>query len=129
MQATSQQHLGEYVYQLHPNLRKQTNLKFSSPDELDPCDVMFLAMPHGKAQHHIDQYVSLAGRIIDLSADFRLQNPVDYEKWYGTPHAAPTGWKNLCMAYRNCIGEELKNAKYVSGVGCNATACNLACFH
>jgi [amino group carrier protein]-6-phospho-L-2-aminoadipate/5-phospho-L-glutamate reductase len=126
VQSTSKQHLGEYVYQVHPNLRKQTSLKFSSPDELVPCDVLFLAMPHGKAQHHIEQYVSLAGRIIDLSADFRLHNPIEYEKWYGTPHAAPTWLGNFVYGLPELHRDELKSAKYVSGVGCNATACNLA---
>ncbi len=126
IQATSQQHLGEYVYQLHPNLRKQTNLKFTSPKELEPCDVMFLAMPHGKAQQHIDQYASSAGKIVDLSADFRLQNADAYEKWYGAPHAAPDWLEKFVYGLPELHREELKDAKYVSGVGCNATACNLA---
>ena len=126
VQATSQQHLGEYVYQLHPNLRKQTTLKFSAPDELEPCDVLFLAMPHGKAQHHIDQYASVADKIVDLSADFRLRNSDDYEKWYEIPHAAPGWLEKFVYGLPELHREELKDAKYVSGVGCNATACNLA---
>lgn len=126
VQATSQQHLGEYVYQLHPNLRKQTTIKFSSPDELEPCDVLFLAMPHGKAQHHIEQYVSVGGKIVDLSADFRLRNADDYEKWYETPHAAPIWLEKFVYGLPELHREELKGAQYVSGVGCNATACNLA---
>ena len=109
VQATSQQHLGEYVYQLHPNLRKQTTLKFSSPDELEPCDVLFLAMPHGKAQHHIAHYASVAGKIIDLSADFRLRNADDYEKWYETPHAAPVWLEKFVYGLPELHREELKD--------------------
>jgi len=67
-QVTSRSHLGEYVYQVHPNLRKQTQLKFVDPDQLDPVDILFMAQPHGQAQHKIEQYVSLAGKIIDLAA-------------------------------------------------------------
>ncbi len=42
-QVTSSSHLGEYVYQQHPNLRKRTSLKFSDPNQVTPCDVLFLA--------------------------------------------------------------------------------------
>ena len=40
--ATSRSHLGEYVYQVHPNLRKRTQLKFSDPAQLEAVDVLFL---------------------------------------------------------------------------------------
>jgi N-acetyl-gamma-glutamyl-phosphate/LysW-gamma-L-alpha-aminoadipyl-6-phosphate reductase len=59
-QVTSRSHLGEYVYQVHPNLRKQTQLKFSDPALLEPMDVLFLAQPHGQAQHNIEIYARLA---------------------------------------------------------------------
>ncbi|MCD4672664.1 MAG: N-acetyl-gamma-glutamyl-phosphate reductase [Anaerolineaceae bacterium] len=126
MQATSQKHLGEYVYQTHPNLRKQTSLKFSAPDDLEPCDVLFLAMPHGKAQHHINQYAALAEAIMDLSADFRLQDPETYKKWYGAAHAAPHWLDKFVYGLPELHRDEIKHTKYISGVGCNATACNLA---
>ena len=63
-QVTSRSHLGEYVYQTHPNLRKRTQLKFSDPAALEPVDVLFLALPHGQAQHNIEHYASLAPRIV-----------------------------------------------------------------
>ena len=88
-QVTSRGHLGEYEYQVHPNLRKQTMLKFTDPEAIEPVDLLFLALPHGTAQHKIDQFASLAPTIIDLSADFRLHNPKDYEHWYVSAHAAP----------------------------------------
>ncbi len=72
---TSRSHLGEYVYQVHPNLRKRTQLKFSDPATLEPVDILFLAQPHGQAQHHIEEYAKLAPKIIDLAADFRLKMP------------------------------------------------------
>ena len=53
-QVTSRSHLGEYVYQVHPNLRKRTQLKFSDPAALEPGDILFLAQPHGQAQHNIE---------------------------------------------------------------------------
>ena len=81
-QVTSRSHLGEYVYQVHPNLRKRTQLKFSDPASLEPVDILFLAQPHGEAQHHIEEYAKLAPKVIDLSADFRLRDADFYEQWY-----------------------------------------------
>lgn len=125
-QVTSRSHLGEYVYQVHPNLRKRTQLKFSDPAQVEPVDVLFLALPHGQAQNHIEQYAALAGKIIDLSADFRLKDPAVYQKWYGEPHAAPQWLGQFVYGLPELHRAEMAGANYVSGVGCNATASNLA---
>jgi len=126
IQATSRSHLGEYVYQTHPNLRKRSALKFSDPESLEPVDVLFLALPHGQAQSQINTYEKIAPKIIDLSADFRLRTPQDYHFWYGKNHAAPEWLERFVYGLPELHREEIQTASYVSGVGCNATACNLA---
>jgi N-acetyl-gamma-glutamyl-phosphate/LysW-gamma-L-alpha-aminoadipyl-6-phosphate reductase len=125
-QVTSEHHLGEYVYSLHPNLRKRTQLKFVSRQTLQSCDVLFLALPHGEAQKQIEHYASLAAKVIDLSADFRLRDAAFYKKWYGLDHAAPQWLKKFVYGLPELHREEIKTASYVSGVGCNATASNMA---
>jgi len=125
-QVTSRSHLGEYVYQVHPNLRKRTQLKFTDPAALEPVDILFLAQPHGQAQHHIEEYVHLAPKIIDLAADFRLRDAAFYEKWYGEKHAAPEWLSKFVYGLPELHRAEMATANYVSGVGCNATASNLA---
>jgi [amino group carrier protein]-6-phospho-L-2-aminoadipate/5-phospho-L-glutamate reductase len=125
-QATSRSHLGEYVYQVHPNLRKRTQLKFGDPAGLEPVDLLFLAQPHGQAQHHIEEYSKLAPKIIDLSADFRLREQAFYEKWYGEKHTAPEWLSKFVYGLPELHRAEMSTANYVSGVGCNATASNLA---
>jgi LysW-gamma-L-alpha-aminoadipyl-6-phosphate/LysW-L-glutamyl-5-phosphate reductase len=125
-QVTSRSHLGEYVYQVHPNLRKRTQLKFSDPATLEPVDILFLALPHGQAQNNIDAYTILAKKIIDLSADFRLRDATVYEQWYGEKHAAPQWLSRFVYGLPELHRTELANANYVSGVGCNATASTLA---
>ncbi len=125
-QITSASQTGNFVHSAHPNLRGVTNLQFSHPDSLEPCDLLFLAQPHGTAAQQIDRLAGLAERLIDTSADFRLKDPAVYERWYGEAHPAP-GWLGrfvygLPERYR----AELKGARYASGVGCNATATNLA---
>ena len=114
--------MGEFVYQVHPNLRKRTQLKFSDPSKLESVDVLFLAQPHGQAQQHIDQYTKLATKIVDLAADFRLRDETVYEKWYGEKHAAPEWLNKFVYGLPEFHRAELANANYVSGVGCNATA-------
>jgi LysW-gamma-L-alpha-aminoadipyl-6-phosphate/LysW-L-glutamyl-5-phosphate reductase len=125
-QVTSERHLGEYVYQQHPNLRKRTALKFTSREVLEPCDAIFLALPHGEAQKHIDHYAALAPRIIDLSADFRLCSPQVYEQYYGEQHASPTWLERFTYGLPETRRPQLRSASHVSGVGCNATAAILA---
>ena len=124
--ATSRAKMGEYIYQSHPNLRKQINLTFVSPEEISEVDVLFLATPHGQAQKEIEKYAALAGKIVDLSADFRLKDPAAYKKWYGEDHKAPEWLGKFVYGLPEIHREELKTATYASGVGCNATATNLA---
>src|SRR5574339_308286 len=125
-QVTSRSHLGEFVYQVHPNLRKRTQFKFSDRASLEPVDILFLAQPHGQAQHHIEEYAKLAPRIIDLAADFRLRDAAFYEQWYGEKHAAPEWLGKFVYGLPELHRAEMASASYISGVGCNATASNLA---
>ena len=127
-QATSESHMGEFAYQQHPNLRKRTQLKFSSREMLEPCDVLFLALPHGESQHKIEVYAGLAGKIIDLAADFRLRDPALYKEYYGENHAAPAWLPRFVYGLPELHRQEMRSAAYISGVGCNATTANLALY-
>lgn len=125
-QAVSARNAGRYIYQVHPNLRGSTRLQFVSPDQLEPCDLLFLAMPHGQAATEIGRYAGLADRIIDCSADFRLDDPAEYRRWYGEDHPAPEWLDRFVYGLPELNREQLRGARYASGVGCNATATNLA---
>ena len=125
-QVTSESHAGEYVYQQHPNLRKRTQLQFTARDQLEACDVLFLALPHGEAQKNIDKYLALAPKIVDLSADFRLKDPALYKQWYGHDHTAPQHLGSFVYGLPEVSREAMKTATRISGVGCNATASIMA---
>jgi N-acetyl-gamma-glutamyl-phosphate/LysW-gamma-L-alpha-aminoadipyl-6-phosphate reductase len=126
VQATSESHVGKFAYQVHPHLRGRTMLRFIPRDSLEDCDVLFLALPHGEAQNHIERYPSLAERIIDLSADFRLRDAGQYAAYYGHDHAAPEWLGRFVYGLPELHREALRTANYASGVGCNATATTLA---
>lgn len=125
-QVTSERNAGAFIHSIHPNLRGCTKLKFSALSTLEPCDLLFLALPHGEAMTQIGRFADLAPKIIDLSADFRLRDPSLYEQWYGHPHAAPHWLERFVYGLPELRRDEIKRASYVSGVGCNATASNLA---
>jgi LysW-gamma-L-alpha-aminoadipyl-6-phosphate/LysW-L-glutamyl-5-phosphate reductase len=125
-QATSESHMGEFIYQQHPNLRKRTTLKFSARDMVEPCDVLFLALPHGESQQKIEAYASLASKLVDLAADFRLRDAALYKEYYGSDHLAPAWLSKFVYGLPELHRDEMRRAAYISGVGCNATAANLA---
>ncbi|NOX62240.1 MAG: N-acetyl-gamma-glutamyl-phosphate reductase [Chloroflexi bacterium] len=128
-QVTSESRAGRYVHAAHPNLRPSgitSPLRFVSLEQLEPCDALFLALPHGQSQARIEQFAGLAERIIDLAADFRLNDPVIYEQRYGKPHAAPDWLNRFVYGLPEINREAIRETRYVSGVGCNATASILA---
>ena len=127
-QVTSESQTGKYVHSVHPNLRGRTSLAFCQAQDVQACDVLFLALPHGEAMQRIERWAQLAPRIVDLSADFRLRDPADYPRWYGQAHAAPEWLPRFVYGLPELHRDELRTAHYVSGVGCNATAVNLACY-
>ena len=87
---TSRSEKGIPVAQMFPNLRGHVDLCFSEPsaENLAPCDVVFFATPHGVAHGLAQQVLDQGIKVIDLSADFRLQDADEWEKWYNQPHGA-----------------------------------------
>ena len=127
-QVTSERNAGSFVHFTHPNLRGRTKLKFSSIHDLEPCDFLFVGLPHGGAMGRIEQLAGMCERLLDLSADFRLRNPADYVTWYGKAHENPAWLNKFVYGLPELHRNRLQGARYVSGVGCNATATNLAIF-
>jgi N-acetyl-gamma-glutamyl-phosphate/LysW-gamma-L-alpha-aminoadipyl-6-phosphate reductase len=125
-QVTSERFATKPVARLHPNLRSATNLKFCNIDQLEPCDLLFLCLPHGHAMNRLDHFRSLAPRLIDLSGDFRLDDPAAFEKWYGEPHPCPQNLESFIYGIPEINRAQIKGANLVTGAGCNATATILA---
>lgn len=123
---TSRSLAGQPVHRSHPNLRRRTDLNFTIPQEVGPCDVIFLCLPHGSAAKEIDRWMNLAPLVIDLSADFRLRDAAVYRAWYEQDHPAPARLTQAVYGLPELHRSSLRNARLVSGVGCNATAMNLA---
>jgi len=127
-QVTSERRAGKRVVGVHPNLRKRTNLTFSSVEDLEPCDVLFLALPHGSSGERIGQFIDLAPVIIDLSADFRLRDPRDYPRWYGHEHPRPDLLDRFVYGIPELHRNKMRAANAISSAGCLATAAILGLY-
>ena len=120
-QVTAESSAGRYVYSVHPNLRGATSLKFVPLSELEPCDLLFLALPHGMAMDRVEEFAKLAPRLIDLSADHRLRDPAAYPRWYEREHPHPEWLSKFVYGIPELHREEIRASNYATGAGCNAT--------
>lgn len=125
-QVTSESYAGEPVHRVHPHLRRAAALTFCRMEELRPCDALFIALPHGEVAPRIETFAALAPVVVDLSADFRLRDPTAYPRWYGHPHPHPEWLPRFVYGLPERYREDLRGARFISGVGCNATAAILA---
>ncbi|MCY4259588.1 MAG: N-acetyl-gamma-glutamyl-phosphate reductase [Rhodobacteraceae bacterium] len=117
------QNAGKAYSEIYPAYRylplpEMIDMKAFDPSE---SDLAFCALPHGTSQQII---ATLAGRckIVDLSADFRLDNPAHYEQWYGLEHAAPELQKHAVYGLTEFYRDAIRSADLVACTGCNVAA-------
>jgi len=96
-----------------PRLEKIEDMNFAA------YDLVFCALPHATSQAVIAA-LPRDLKIVDLSADFRLRDPAEYEKWYGKPHAAPDLQKQAVYGLTEFYRDAIRPARLVAGTGCNA---------
>ena len=92
---TSRQRAGEYVHRVHPSLKGFIDLTFSPFDIeklANSCDLVFVSVPHGKANKIVKELYERGMRIIDLSADFQIEESERLRKmvWLGAPISRTT---------------------------------------
>jgi len=121
---TSRTEAGKDVSALFPSLRGFYDLKFSEPELTDllACDIIFFATPHGVAQSMMKPLIDAGARVIDLSADFRIQDISVWEKWYGQTHACPELVETAVYGLPELLRDEIVNAQLVACPGCYPTS-------
>ncbi|MEN9464206.1 MAG: hypothetical protein RL217_387 [Pseudomonadota bacterium] len=124
---TSRSETGLPVADMYPSLRGHTNLAFSVPDvaKLAECDAVFFATPHGVAHSMAAEILNTGARVLDLSADFRLQDADEWEKWYGQPHGARDILPQAVYGLPEVNREAIKKAKLIAVPGCYPTSVQL----
>lgn len=120
---TSRKEDGLPVADMYANLRGVVDLAFSSPEKarLDQCDVVFFATPHGVAMAQAKELLAAGVKIIDLAADFRLQDTAVFEKWYRMPHACPDVLESSAYGLVEVNRDKIRDAKVVGNPGCYPT--------
>jgi N-acetyl-gamma-glutamyl-phosphate reductase len=124
---TSRKDAGTTVAQMFPSLRGRYDLTFSDPKDADlaACNVVFFATPHGVAMAQARELLAADVRIIDLAADFRLQDPAVFERWYKMPHACPDLLQEAVYGIPEINREAIRKARIVGNPGCYPTAVQL----
>ncbi|MGB7270882.1 MAG: N-acetyl-gamma-glutamyl-phosphate reductase [Albidovulum sp.] len=98
-----------------PLLQRIEDIDFSA------IDLAFCALPHATSQAVIAALPKTL-KIVDLSADFRLRDLAEYEKWYGKPHIAPDLQREAVYGLTEFYRSDIAKARLVAGTGCNAAA-------
>ena len=115
---------GQKLSEVYPNFSGKYDFELCDLDVdkvAGESDVVFTALPHGASKEVIPLLYEKGVKIIDLSGDFRYDDPAVYEKWYGAPHTNPEllgeSVYGLCELHR----EKIKNASLIGNPGCYTT--------
>lgn len=114
---------GEPVTSVHPQLQSYAGRIFVTADSIDfsVIELVFLALPHGESAALISK-IPADVKIVDLGADYRLEDPAQWEKYYGGKHAG--SW---VYGLPELVGqrEVIKKESKVANPGCYATSISL----
>lgn len=118
---------GEEISKFYPNLRgldmKFTSLDIEDNEYFDKIDVLFCALPHGLTQKTVKAAMARKDlRVIDLSADFRLDDVDVYTSWYDTPHTAQEELKEAVYGLPELNRDRIKDARLIANPGCYPTS-------
>lgn len=126
--ATGDTQAGTRVADLYPSLAAAyPDLVFSpfDPAVLDGVDLAFMGLPHGHSQALVPEIRGAVPHIVDLSADFRFDDPGVYPEWYGEAHTAPELLPEFVFGMPELFRDRLPGAELVAVAGCYVTTAAL----
>ena len=124
---TSRSESGRRIADMFPNLRGFSDLCFTEPavSTLSECDLVFFATPNGTAMKMVPELIEKGTRVIDLAADFRLQDADVWKQWYGMDHACVDILADAVYGLPEINRDAVRTAKVVANPGCYPTAVTL----
>ena len=125
---TSRSEAGVALSDYWPNLRGECDLSFTAPSASEltaACDLVFFATPHAVSMHMMRELMAMEVRVIDLSADFRLQDIPQWEAWYGEKHACPELIEQAVYGLPEVNRDNIRDAKLLACPGCYPTSVQL----
>lgn len=125
---TSNAEKGKSVIEVFPSLRSHFDLKFVEHDseQLKSCDLIFFATPHATAMHYVPELLDKGCKVIDLSADFRINNADIWESWYKEKHSCSELLNTAIYGLPELNRAKIKEANLIANPGCYPTAITLA---
>jgi N-acetyl-gamma-glutamyl-phosphate reductase len=124
---TSRSEEGRPVSDLYPSLRGHYDLAYQAPTPtlFDQCDVVFAATPNGVAMNYAEALLDKGIKLIDFSADFRINDVAVWSEWYGMDHACPHLLVDAVYGLPELNREQIRDAMLVANPGCYPTAVQL----
>lgn len=116
---------GECISNTHPWLRGQLDLPISAEDPTElagKCDCVFSCLPHTASAEYVGQLLSHGTRVIDFSADFRLNDLETYEHWYQVKHPYPALVGQTVYGLPELFRDQIRDAQLVANPGCFPTS-------
>jgi N-acetyl-gamma-glutamyl-phosphate reductase len=123
--ATAREYGGERISALYPSLGEFYDDEFKTFEKNEvetECDAVFIGLPHGESMKVVPGLMEMGKKIVDLSADFRFDEPAVYEKWYGTPHSCPELLREAVYGLPESNRKKIAGAQLVANPGCYPTA-------
>jgi len=118
-----------HVADIHPTLRSRLDLVLENltPAEVaERADCVFGCLPHGASAEAVSQLMAAGCRVVDFSADYRLDDPQVYSKWYQVEHPDPDRMASTVYGLPELFREQIREAQLVANPGCYPTATILA---
>ena len=129
--ACSRSQAGKPIGEVHPALAGVSGARFAggTPGEMARGrDVVFLSLEHGESSKVANQvFAAGPGLVVDLAADFRVQDLQLYQQYYGA-HPAPELVSRFRYGLADIAGSKLAGAAAIAAPGCFATAAQLALY-
>lgn len=123
----SRSYIGKPLGEVFPSLAlPDLPLTFVAPEEMDGCDLVFLAVPHGVASSMAGNLVAAGQKVIDIGADFRIKDLETYSQWYKVEHKAPELMAEAVYGLPEIHREEIGGARVIGNPGCYPTSIILA---
>ncbi len=117
------------ISKVFPQFSSQLDMLCAKPDIKDivkKCDLVFLALPHTLSMEWAPKLLKAGKRVIDLSADYRINDLALYKKFYGVEHKDKINLKTAVYGIPELYRSKIKSAKLVANPGCYPTAAILA---
>ncbi len=118
---TSRQEGSPHIHSVHPSLYGRLDLKcedLPASAIAERADVVFGCLPHGASMAAVPELLERGCKVVDLSADYRLNDPAVYAEWYGLTHTDPGRTKTSIYGLPELFADKIHGADFIANPGC-----------